>query len=173
MTFPKYKERGAYHYQWYKDNTFGYRDLVDSVVDFCQGSTLDVGCGEGVVVKLLADNGCRAEGIDNEPEAINLAKNSVYGWCRVQDINYPMADTWSYLSCLNVIEHLERPERIVEIFRDNITKAGIIITDAKQPTLGKYHTHEFTKEELLDLFKDYKPEYFEPAEGFIGVKIYK
>ena len=82
-------------------------------------------------------------------------------------------DVYEYLSCLNVIEHLKRPERVVEIFRDSITKAGIIITDAKAPSLGKYHVHEFNKEELLELFKDYRPEYFEPVEGFIGVKIYK
>lgn len=174
MIFNKYKERGAYHYDWYKDNTFGYKDLVDSVVAFCKGHTLDVGCGDGVVANLLASKGYQVVGIDNDKEGLILARDS-NGKALFQehDIAWPLDGTWDYMACLNVIEHLENPKDIARIFKENIRKAAIIITDEAHPTLGKYHTHEFTKNELMDLFKDYKPEYFEPAKGFIGVKVWK
>ncbi len=178
MIFNKYKERGAYHYQWYKDNTFGYRDLVDYVVDFCKGSTMDLGCGDGIVArKIHSKYHSAVVGIDNDPTAIQLAwkaenYNSNFLDFKVRDLNEPIGIFVEYMACLNVIEHLERPERIVEIFKENITKAAIIITDKPSKTLGEYHVHEFTKKELLDLFKDFKPAYFEIGD-FHGVKVIK
>lgn len=174
MSFPKYKDRGAYHYEWFQNNTFGYKDCVNACVNFCKGRTLDVGCGDGLVAKLIAGKGYSVVGIDNNKEGLMLARdNNDQALFQEHNIAWPLDGVWDYMACLNVIEHLEKPEDLLRTFKENIRKAGIIITDKKQPTLGKYHVHEFTKKELIDLFKDYKPEYFEPAEGFIGVKIYK
>ncbi|TAL08191.1 MAG: class I SAM-dependent methyltransferase [Nitrospirae bacterium] len=174
MNFTKYKERGAYHYQWYQDNTFGYRDLVDTVVDFCEGSILDLGCGEGLIGSKLLEKGIEDYlGYDSDPIAVQLADPELD--IRQADIEEPAAWhlDYEYLVCLNTIEHLQNAEVVPFIFEHCISKAGIIITDKPGKTLGKFHIKEFTKEDLLDLFKDYKPKYFEPHSDFHGVRIYK
>lgn len=176
MKFTKYQERGAYHYKWYyEDKLDWYVKCVDRVVEFCKGPTLDVGCGEGLLTNKLPKGSI---GFDDDPLAIQLSLEHVYDTLRcflVDLYEVPIEGAWEYLACLNVIEHLERPERIVEIFRDNITKAGIIITDEARATPGKFHIHEFTIDELMDLFKDYNPLPFtiEASENYIGVYISK
>lgn len=166
----KYVERGAYHYDWYKDNSFGYRDLVDEVVSFCKGYTLDFGCGDGLVASKLLDKGILAFGIDNDQTALNLCPPELMTVNR--DLNIPVQGIWQYLVCLNVIEHLTNPQSVVDTFRDSITTAGIVITDKPAKTLGKYHVHEFSKAELLELFKDFNPVYFDIG-NYNGIKIYK
>jgi 2-polyprenyl-3-methyl-5-hydroxy-6-metoxy-1,4-benzoquinol methylase len=172
MTFNKYKTRGAYHYDWYKNNTFNYRDCVDKCIEFCEGSTLDVGCGEGLIVDKLTELGYKAEGIDNDRTGIELGRIGGHEiW--LHDINKPLKGKWEYMVCLNVIEHLEYPERIKEIFNHNITKAAIIITDIPQGDLPPEHVHEFTPYELKQMFHTRKVKAFSIGKDFHGIEIYK
>lgn len=174
MNFDKYETRGSYHYQWYEDNTFNYKDCVDKCVKFCQGSTLDVGCGDGVVTNLIGMKYI-ANGIDSSPMGIRYAiqAGTQLATFMIADLYGKIKGKWEYMVCLDVIEHLERPERIKEIFKKNITKGAIIITDIPQKTLSEYHVHEFTPKELLDIFSDYKVEHFKVGKDFHGVKVYK
>lgn len=169
MIFDKYKTRGAYHYDWYKNNTFDYKDCVDKCVEFCKGSTLDVGCGEGLIVEKIVQNGFNAEGIDNSPDAVGLSG----GFASLHDINKPLKGKWEYMVCLNVIEHLEKPERIKEIFNRNITKAAIIITDIPQGELPPEHFKEYTPYELKQMFHTRKVVPFRIGKDFHGIKVYK
>lgn len=167
--FDKYKLRGAYHYEWYDNNTFNYKDCVDRCVDFCKGSTLDVGCGEGVLVEKIMLNGHNAVGIDNNEEAISLSQVPAM----LHDINQSVKGKWEYMACLNVIEHLEKPERIREIFNQNITKAAIIITDVPGVETDPYHFHEFTPYELSQMFHTRKVKKFMIGQDFHGIEVYK
>ncbi len=176
MINEKYLTRGAYHHRWYtnKENNW-YPKLVDAVVNFCEGSTLDLGTGDGLVAKLISEKGHDVTGIDADPVAIAMAQ------ALVPDVRFLLKELekqtkgqWDYLACLNTIEHLEDPEPILRALDKNIRKAGIIITDRADPSqgLGTGHVHEYTLDELLDVFKDYNPEPFE-VDNFIGVKVYK
>lgn len=171
MKFTKYEERGRYHQQWLNEELDWYVACIDRIEKFCSGPTLDVGCGEGVLTARLPAG---SVGIDSDPTAIELAQAFRLP-CKKADLNDPIAGQWEFMACLNVIEHLERPERIVEIFQENITQAGIIITDQAHETPGKFHVHEFTLDELMELFKDFNPQPFtiEASETFIGVEIYR
>jgi len=169
--FDKYRERGAYHYDWYDKNTFTYCTTVNLCVDFCNGTTLDVGCGEGLIVDLLQQKGLEVTGIDFEQVAVDLALPELD--IRQADIYEAMTEKWEYMVCHNVIEHLTKPERIREIFDQNITKAAIIITDIPQLELSKYHIKEFTPKELKDIFSGWRVEPISINKDFHGIKVYK
>ncbi len=172
--FNKYKTRGAYHYNWYENNTFDYKDCVDTCVDFCKGSTLDVGCGDGVVSKLVSEQGHDVLGIDNDQTGLEFAAdNAPEAQFRLMDIKPIHPDKWEYMVCLNVIEHLEKPELIKQIFNRNITKAAIIITDIPQGDLPPEHVHEFTPYELKQMFHTRKVVPFRIGKDFHGIKVYK
>lgn len=181
MKYDKYRKNGAYHYQWYDDpNWAWYKECVDRCVEFCKGDTLDVGCGDGLLVKKIADKGYEVEGVDNEASAITAAEKYVSGYCRVEDLNNMRAKEYEYMACLNVIEHLKSPDGLINILRHYITKGAIIITDEAREHKGRYHEHEYTLPELVETFKEFKPKPFkiESTEfgkpiTFIGVEITK
>lgn len=174
MTFDKYSSKGAYHYDWYiKKDPDWYRKCVDTCVAFCKGSTLDVGCGDGVVTNLVGQR-YEAAGIDFEETAIALAKmNASRGRYIWQNLEDPIKGKWEYMVCLNVIEHLEHPERIKQIFDRNITKAAIIITDVPQKNPSPYHVKEFTPYELKQMFHTRKVIPFKIDDNFHGIEVYK
>lgn len=173
MKFDKYQTKGAYHFDWYNSGQpTWYKKSVDRCVAFCKGSTLDIGCGDGLVLDRLESAGVVASGIDNDPFAIRL--------CNERALNaypYDIAKTLplraDYMVCLNVIEHLEHPKAIKRIFDKNIAKAAIIITDMPQEKPSKYHVKEFSPYELRQMFANYKVKWFKIDDNFHGIEVYK
>lgn len=161
--FDKYEKLGAYHYDWYNDPNYAwYKECVDRCVAFCRGSTIDLGGGDGLVANQIAGNKVPVVVLDNDKEAMNICFKNRIPFLR-SDLNdlEGINGIWEYACCLNVIEHLKTPE-IVEMFIEHsISKGAIIITDKATDQPGRYHEHEYTEEELLDTFKEFKPKYFE------------
>lgn len=165
MKFDKYQKLGAYHYQWYDDpNWAWYKECVDRCVKFCNGCTLDVGCGDGLLANKLSKKVDYVHGVDTSVDGLKIALEM----CKEPSVRFELLDVESedigaefdYMTCLNVIEHLKKPDSLIKILRNNITKGAIIITDVPTGHVGRYHEHEFTKKELMDLFKEFKPKYF-------------
>lgn len=173
-TFNKYRTKGAYHYDWYKTEPW-YKWTVDRCVAFCNGVTLDVGCGDGLLVSKLVGKGLDATGIDPDPDAIQLAKANSPGRFLQQGIDEELPGALEYLTCLNVIEHLDNPDRLREIIRDNVTKGAIIITiDWQGGAFGEDHRKEYTLDELVEFFKEFNPKPFRYKDTeWIGVEIRK
>ncbi len=186
MSFDKYKKLGAYHHRWYYDkNHLWYKECVYRVTKFCKGDTLDVGCGDGLVMKLINQK-YSSTGIDNSLLALEYA-HEIGGiskqdlWLQdIETLNLPAENQWEYLCCLNSIEHLKKPQALVRIIKHHVLKGAIIITDKSNGHKGRYHQHEYTKEELMDLFKEFNPKFFEINStennipvSFIGVEITK
>jgi hypothetical protein len=183
MKFDKYEKLGAYHWDWYDDpNWAWYKECADKCVNFCKGGlTLDIGGGDGFVASKLENSLV----LDSYPDLYKLLHDEQY-FCvcdldNIESINEALEyDQYEYMVCLNTIEHLKQPNNVKYIFEKFITKAGIIITDKATDSPGRYHEHEFTKQELLGLFKEFKPKYFEINSTefskpitFIGVEIKK
>lgn len=168
MAYNKYRLKGAFHYQWYETEDW-YKWAVDRCVDFCQGKTIDMGCGDGLLVSKLK-NGF---GIDNDTEAIMLAKQK--GLKVAQKSIYDVGGKWEYMACLNVIEHLTYPEALRTFIRNNVTKGAIIITiDYQGGNLGEDHKKEYTMDELAEFFEEFKPKTFRYKDTeWIGVEITK
>lgn len=171
MTFNKYRLKGAYHYEWYETEAW-YKECVDECVKFCQGSTLDVGCGDGFLTKKISEN-YKATGIDPDADGIRVARQHFNGDFRQEAAGNMRAGTWEYMASLNVIEHMDNPEELKFILRHYITKGAIIITNQYLGgSLGEDHRREYDYKELLDFFKEFKPKGFRLCDGeYIGVKI--
>ena len=166
QAFDKYEKLGAYHWDWYDNPDYAwYKVCVDRCVKFCKGRTLDLGCGDGLVMQKIKDNGFKVHGFENDNTAIRIVYDNDMraSWVDLDDLeNYGIwqSEPFDYMVCLNTIEHLKTPEMIIKIFKQCVMKAGIIITDKATEHKGRYHEHEYTKEELLDTFKEFNPKYF-------------
>lgn len=176
MSFNKYRTKGAYHYEWYETEDW-YKWMVDRCIKFCKGDILDVGCGDGVLVNLHTHF---ATGIDSDPDAIMLAKQQNTGRPYKEFLNQSIYkslgdEDWQYMASINAIEHLDKPERLKEILRDNITKGAIITTiDYQGGALGEDHKFEWTYDEMMDFFKEFNPKGFRYKDTeWIGVEIRK
>lgn len=175
-TFNKYRLKGAYHYQWY-DTEPWYKACVDEIVEFCKGSTLDVGGGDGLVATKIKENGYDQLVLDGDQTAVGLIPSGT--WFSVvdldgleKDIDDAIETRFEYMACLNTIEHLNKPENLKYILKKYITKGAIIITNEYQGgSLGEDHKHEYSYDELLDFFKEFNPEGFKIDPEWIGVKI--
>ena len=174
IRYDKYDLRGAVHWHEYNLKTY-YKLLVDDslapFLDIGGGTVLDAGCGDGVPSCLLSAMGFDVTGVEIEALGIKYAKK--YCKANVEWINDSIENflkenrTFDYLYCLDVMEHLDSPQPIVDLMK-NIKKFGVIITDdseARARKKDKYHVHEFTKKEFKDLFKDYKVEEIELNEN--------
>ena len=185
--YPKYRKNGDIHWKWYMSGNVWYSCLVnDSVKQFrgLRGTLLDVGCGDGVSSYKLACNGFRVTGIDPEEKGIEISTERMkYLKFRghvttVEEYVKNNTEEFDYLYSLNTIEHCEDPTVFVKLM-DRIKEFAIIVTDNGEVSTGKhpYHTMEFTKETLKELFKDFKTEPFEFSEAgtnkhYIGIKVW-
>ena len=178
-TFNKYRLKGAYHYDWYETEDW-YKYLVDRCVEFCsreRGDVLDVGCGDGLLLQKLKDKGISSFGIDPDPNAIKLCtEKDIEAYQDILDSDYVKGSKdRDYLTCLNVVEHMDNPDSLRQIIRKKITKGAIITTiDYQGGTLGEDHRFEWTYDEMMEFFKEFNPKGFRYKDTeWIGVEITK
>lgn len=172
-TFNKYRTKGAFHWEWYETEDW-YRYLIDRAVKFCKGSTLDFGCGDGVLLSKLPKY---SVGFDNDEHAIRVCKERGLAvekrdFDTLDEIN--IVGGFDYLACINTIEHLHRPESIRRLVRQ--ARKGAIITtiDYQGGTLGEDHKFEWTYDQMMDFFKEFNPKGFRYKDTeWIGVEITK
>lgn len=175
--FTKYHERGAgYHWDQMSNSLLKHNSFVSARFRFIKNllrelgvqnkKILDVGCGDGVLVHKIARLGAKAvTGIDSSQEAITFAKERNV---RLQNVNFhtgsayrlPFQDrTFDYVTCSEVIEHLENPQLLLQEIRRvwNGTGAIVITTPirlTKQP-LDPQHIQEFFQEDFQSLILEF------------------
>jgi len=171
----KIRQRGAdYHWEQVskslrKRNLFvvaRYELILDSIGGEIKGKKiLDVGCGDGVLVYLLAKKGAKVAGVDNSEEAIISAKEKCK---KLQNVEFlkgsvyesPFKDkSFDYIVCSEIIEHLKYPDKMLsEIKRAWNRRGKLIITTPMKFTenpLDTMHYQEFFEEELSQLLEKY------------------
>jgi O-antigen chain-terminating methyltransferase len=134
----------AYKYLGFEDQFRGPRDLIrarlESYLPFFAGASevLDVGCGRGEFLELLAAAGVSATGIDLNHEMIEA--------CRARGLAVVEADAVGYLSSLpdaalgglfaaQVVEHLQ-PDyllRFLELARHTLRPGGRLVLETLNP----------------------------------------
>jgi SAM-dependent methyltransferase len=134
----------AFKYVGFEDRFRGSRDAIrerlESYVPFFAGSedVLDVGCGRGEFLELLAGAGVSAEGIDANHEMVEL--------CRSRGLQVTEADAVTYLSdqpdaslggvfAAQVVEHLQPSYllRFLELAFHKIRPGGRIVLETLNP----------------------------------------
>jgi SAM-dependent methyltransferase len=134
----------AYKYVGFEDQFRGSRDVIrqrlESYLPFFDGKAdvLDVGCGRGEFLDLLASRGARARGIDLNPEMVEV--------CRSRGLDVTHADAVGYLGTLEdrslgglfaaqVVEHLEPGYllRFLELAFHKLAPGGRVVLETLNP----------------------------------------
>lgn len=154
IKFKKYDQKGAYHWRDYVRGT-KYKKHVDFIKSWVtEEMLLDVGAGDGLITHKLG-----AVGIDNEKEAIKIAKaigvdvelGSAY------DLEFE-DNSFDAVLMIDVIEHLGYPKIALEEAR-RVAPILYIATPERQPNRrvrDKYHVQEWTREEFTEFMKENK-----------------
>ncbi|HEY42269.1 MAG TPA: class I SAM-dependent methyltransferase [Dehalococcoidia bacterium] len=135
-----------------------YRRIIKKVGD---GKVLDVGCGHGFLLSRLRSQRRSLYGMDVTNGAVRVARD------RIEEGNFHLAnarkipfesDTFDYLICSDVLEHIEGDEAVRECYR--VLKPGgaalITVPNGKGPW-GKYfvgHIRLFSFESIVALLKE-------------------
>jgi len=136
----------SYHAYNFSENNFGFPYKVRSRIETwrllndCRGlpdnaRILDVGCGDGFHLSLLAKAGKKTwslEGVDIDQHAVKAARlkglNVHVG--TLEEVDLP-EENYDLVFMIMTIEHLERPDRTVYRIKRLLKKGGrlIIVTD--------------------------------------------
>jgi SAM-dependent methyltransferase len=117
---------------------------------------LDYGCGEGYGSYLLASTGCRVVGADISDLAIQEAKVKYplpnLKFCKIDEIE---AESYDFIVCFQVIEHINKPEVIIATLVQRLKKQGtLVITTPNRKTnqdiglVSPYHIKEYSSGEM-------------------------
>jgi 2-polyprenyl-3-methyl-5-hydroxy-6-metoxy-1,4-benzoquinol methylase len=101
--------------------------VYEWVADRCAGlDVVDMACGEGYGVEVLARRAARVTGVDANPEAHEHArlKYTRPGVRFVRDLVERYAEPCDAVVCLQTIEHVERPEEVLRHFGAMLRPGG-------------------------------------------------
>lgn len=110
---------------------------------------LDVGCGNGYLVRLLVENGFNAFGIDASESGINITKKYHPDRFYIQDINSKVLPkdlqhiNFDTIISTEVIEHLDSPKNFIDFCRKIIliTPYHGYLKNSIIALSGKWDTH--------------------------------
>jgi len=113
--------------------TESFLDIV-SMQEWTNRNVLDIGCGEGDIVTMVASMGAKKIlGIDYSEEAIDICKkrhnrdNIEFRQCHYQDVK----DKFDVIVMGGVLEHFDNPfEELDYIIKNNLNENGVIITSS-------------------------------------------
>jgi 2-polyprenyl-3-methyl-5-hydroxy-6-metoxy-1,4-benzoquinol methylase len=109
--------------------------ILNELKDHVQpgAAILDIGCGNGIISRNLALNGYNVSGIDVSTTTIENAKKLSAGISNVsfmvKSAEELLADGTKYdaIICSEVLEHLHKPENLVQTLKDILTPNGLLI----------------------------------------------
>ncbi|MFH1985706.1 MAG: class I SAM-dependent methyltransferase [Pseudomonadota bacterium] len=135
-------------------------------------SVLDIACGTGYGTRVLLDNGAKSvDGVDNDETTIAFAKETY----QAHNISYYIGDIcyfeigikYDVIVCFETIEHIEDYTRALMNLYNLLQEDGLLIISSpnrritspkiysfKEKPNNKYHSHEFSKTELIKILKD-------------------
>lgn len=137
---------------------------------YCRGKEiLEIGCGSGYGSKYLAQKGVKKiTAYDLDPQAINFAiknsshENITFAEGDVETLK--LKDKYAVIISFEVIEHLKKPEKLLELARNSLKKEGVFILstpnrrysayDGNKPA-NPYHIREFYPYEMEKILKKY------------------
>lgn len=102
------------------------------------GRVLDLGCGEGHILKMLPDS-YEKYGVDISESALNLIieRDISVKLCNLNK-DFPFDIKFDFIICSEVLEHLERPSNVLKNVKKHLTKDGLFLVTTPNVTLWKH-----------------------------------
>lgn len=122
------------------------------VKDIYPATVLDAGCAMGFLVETLRAQGVEAWGVDVSEYAVGQVHPSMRAFCAIGSITEPFERTYDLITCIEVLEHLDKAEGQSAI--ENLCRHTDDVLFSSTP-------HDFTEETHVNV---QPPEYW--AEQF-------
>ncbi len=95
---------------------------------------LDVGCGGGILSEAMVLRGASVTGIDMGDAALNVARlhaldnalNIDYQQITAEGLAMSSADKWDIVTCMELLEHVPNPARIVQACAEMVKPGGTV-----------------------------------------------
>lgn len=155
------------HAFWDRDGAFRTLHDIDPVrsayvaahVPLAGARVADVGCGGGLLAESLARRGARVTAIDLAPEMIDVARLHAagaglaidYRLCSLEALLQESADGFDVVCCLEMIEHVPHPERLVRDLAGLLRPGGALFLSSINRSPRAFLTAIVAAEYLLNL----------------------
>jgi len=146
----KYIWWGDYHWRlYYRKTKNPYMAHVNYVVEYFRGKNgrlLDVGCGEGLIMKRIAEeSNLDCFGIDISPLAIELAHQRGIFNCEVNSLEEFLDDNYNFVYMGDLLEHVQNPASALKKAEFWLVDDGILFLSLPlQEHKGMDDLHYFT-----------------------------
>ena len=150
---------------WFRGKQFLLKQTIGSLDNKAlkKGRILDIGAGTGIILKLLQDLG-EAYGIELSLQAINFLKKRKLKRIICADADHPLPfknDTFTMITCLDVLEHLEKDFGLLkEMIRVSRPGGHILVAVPaldifwSSHDVALHHKRRYTRKELLQMIHD-------------------
>ncbi len=120
---------------------------------------LDIGSGEGYGPQILSYGANKIDVIDKSPRSLMRAKAKNY-YCPVEFHEMDLEEqfllgSWDVIVALQILEHLNDPETVVELCRTYLREGGILIFGLPHMMPAEDHKRLYKAKDVLNLFKDF------------------
>lgn len=130
------------------------RDIRPMLPNPPVGPIVDIGCGQGELVRLLLEDGYDAEGIDISPEQVSLAQAAGLKQVRhgdYREILHARGGQVAAVTATDVLEHLTKDEvlKALDCIMAALTPGGVFVArvpNAVSPLGGYIRYGDFTHE---------------------------
>lgn len=132
MSFNFHYDRKKYFDQQYQNTNKYIVPFLNNTIDLANKNVLEVGCGEGGVLKAFYELGCNITGIDLAPNKIENA-NKYYSESNTKNTYKFIADdiynfdlnllgTFDLIILKDAIEHIPHQDNLMQFLSDNMKK---------------------------------------------------
>jgi len=147
---------------WFRGKQFLVKNLLGPLVrkQTKQGRILDIGCGTGIILKILQDLGS-AYGMEISFRAIELLKKRNISRVVCGDANQKLPfrdDTFSTITCLDVLEHLDNDLNFIKEIGRICETGGLLLVTVpafnifwSPHDVALHHKRRYTHRKMLQI----------------------